>query len=215
MLSLYNDQCVEYNGVCAKYLPMIDNGTSMFTLTHNERSEDDIISFMSTLKQFSELINEQCQDAVLPFLCQYVFPPCNVSGGNKNFISQTQCSNIRDVVCSFEWRVVANIPSASSLLPDCGNFDDNDDDNNDTVLITPKPLQCHYQFKEFCGLCLPLCGKFSHHRVDTKFQQRAAIIFSGITAFIGGILVFIASVYRWKAMYVSIVPTTYIAITSV
>ena len=187
---------MEYNGVCAQYLPKLDNGTSPFTLKHTKVSEDDIINIINILKQFSSLINGQCRDAVLPFLCQYTFPPCNVSGGN-NFISQTQCSIIRDAVCSFEWNVVMNMPAVSSLLPNCENFDDDNDDDkdNDTVLITPKPLQCHYQFKEFCGLCLPLCGKFSAHGFE-----KGIIIFSSITAFFGGILVFIISIYRWKAM---------------
>ena len=209
MLSLYNDQCVEYNGVCTQYLPpRLDNETSLFTLKHHGISDHNITNFMNVIKDISVLINEQCHDAVLPFLCQYVFPPCNVSGGNKNLISQAQCTNIRDVVCSFEWSLaIMNMPAASTLLPTCENFDDNDnydniddDDNNDTVLFTPKPLQCHYQFKEFCGLCLPLCGKFSQYKAQTKLQERAVIIFAGIAAFIGGILVFLVSVYRWKIM---------------
>ena len=103
-----------------------------------------------------------------------------------------------------------NMPTTSaSLLPNCENFNDdgniNDDDNNNsnTSLIIPQSLQCHYQFKEFCGVCLPLCGKFSEYRVETKFQERSILIFTGIAAFIGGILVFIASAYRRKTMYAS------------
>ena len=202
MQSLYNDQCVEYNGVCVRYLQKLDNGTSLFTSMHNKVSEDDITNFINILFSSHKIIEEQCRKAVLPFLCQYAFPPCNVSSGNKNFISQTQCTKIRDDVCSFEWNVVINMPAVSSLLPNCENFDDDndDDEDNDTVLITPKPLQCHYHFKEFCGLCLPLCGKFSQHRVKTKFLEKGVLIFSSITGFIGGIIVFIASGYRWKAM---------------
>ena len=141
--------------------------------------------------------SKECQSAALPFLCQYLFPPCDVDSGNVSFISQTQCINIRKAVCSFEWTVISQTSSAS-LLPNCENFDDdNDDDGDDNNVL--HSLQCQYQFKEFCGLCLPLCGKFSQYRVDTKFQERGIIIFSGVAAFIGGILVFIAS-YKRKAM---------------
>ena len=193
--SLYNDHCMQYSGVCAQYLSHLNNGTTMFTLTLlNGQSEDDINSFIDIIIRFASM---QCRDAVLPFLCQYIFPSCDVNNGNVDFISRTQCINIRDAVCSFEWNFVVNTPSAA-LLPNCENFDDNDNDvDNKTV---PQSLQCHYQFKEFCGLCLPLCGRFSQYRVQAKFQERAIVIFSGIAAFIGGILVFIVSVYRRNAM---------------
>ena len=198
MLSLYNDQCVEYNGVCVQYLPKLDNGTSLFTITLNGTSEDDIINLMSIITKFREFITEQCHDAVLPFLCQYIFPPCNVSSGNKNFISQSQCCNIRNVACPREWNLIMNTRSAPFQLPNCGHFDNNEDDDDNKIM--PKQLQCHYQFTECSGLCLPLCRKFSPNRVDTKVRLRIITFFSGVSGFIGGILVFIATAYRWRAM---------------
>jgi len=191
---------VEYSGVCAEYLPKLNEETLLFTMTLNGTSEADIINFMSTLEQFSGIISKQCHDAVLPFLCQYAFPPCDVSSGNVSFISQTQCSNIHDTVCSVEWNIASrSSPSAASLLPNCENFNDDDEDNTNLPTVS-QSLQCHYQFKEFCGLCLPLCGKFSQYRAETKLQERSILIFAGVAAFIGGILVLIASVYRRKAM---------------
>ena len=180
--------------MCAQYLSQLNNGTSLSSLTLIESSEDDITNFINIITVYA---SEQCRDAALPFLCQYIFPPCDVSDGNVDFIGRTQCINIRDAVCSFEWSIVLNTPLAS-LLPNCEIF--NDDDNDNTSLIVPQSLQCHYQFKEYCGLCLPLCGKFSQHRVQTKLQERSIIIFTGVAGFIGGILVFIASIYRWRAM---------------
>ena len=168
----------------------------MFTLTFNGQSEDDINSFIDIVMQFASM---QCRDTVLPFFCQYIFPPCDVSSGNVDFVSRTQCINIRDAVCSFEWNVVINTPSAA-LLPNCENFDDDDDDDNKTLPIVAQPLQCQYQFKEFCGLCLPLCGEFSQYRVQDKFQEKSVLIVSSIAAIIGGILVFVASIWRRKAM---------------
>ena len=187
---------MQYDGVCAQYLSQLNNGTSLSSLTLIGPSEDDVNDFIGFIKQYA---SQQCQDAALPFLCQYIFPPCDVSDGNVDFIGRTQCINIRDAICSFEWNFVLKTPSAS-LLPNCENFNDDNNDGDNVSLIVPQSLQCQYQFKEYCGLCLPLCGKFSQYRVETKFQERSIIIFSGAAAFIGGILVFIASIYRWRAM---------------
>ena len=187
---------MQYDGVCAQYLSQLNNGTSLSSLTLIGPSEDDVNDFIDIITVYA---SEQCQDAALPFLCQYIFPPCDVSDDNVDFIGRTQCINIRDAICSFEWSVVMATPSAS-LLPNCENFNDDNNDSDNVSLIVPQSLQCHYQFKEYCGLCLPLCGKFSQYRVQTKFQERSIIIFSGVAAFIGGILVFIASIYRWRAM---------------
>ena len=185
-----------YNDICAQYFSQLVDETSLSTLKLNGISDDDINMFICIITQYA---TKPCQDVALPFLCQYIFPPCNVSSGDVNYISQAECINVRDVVCPFEWNVVMSTPSAS-LLPKCENFDDDNDDSQNGSLVVLKSFQCQYQFKEYCGLCLPLCGKFSQYRVQTKFQERSIIIFSGIAAFIGGILVFIASIYRWRAM---------------
>ena len=200
---MYNDNCIEYSGVCTEYLKQLDNGTFLFTLTLNGISEDEVDSFVNIIEEYLAFITKSCREVVLPFLCQYIFPPCDVNSGGVNYISKTQCTSIRDAVCSVEWNLITRtFSSAASLLPNCENFnDDNNDENISTIAqIEPQPLQCHHQFEEFCGLCLPLCGKFSQYRVKTKFQERSIFIFSAISAFIGGIFVFIASFYRQKAM---------------
>ena len=180
--------------MCARYLSQLNNGTSLSSLTLIGPSEDDINNFINIITVYA---SKQCRDAALPFICQYIFPPCNVSDDNVDFIGQTQCINIRDAVCSSEWHfIMTKYTSLASLLPKCENFNDTDN----ISLIAPQSLQCHYQFKEYCGLCLPLCGKFSLYRVQTKFQERSVLIILAIAAVIGGILVFIASIYRWKAM---------------
>ena len=187
---------MEYNDICTQYLSQLVDETSLLTLKLKGVSEDGINVFVDTIKQYA---SKPCQDAALPFLCQYIFPPCNISSGEVNYISQAECINVRDAVCSVEWKFVMNTRLAS-LLPNCKNFNDSDDGSQDNSSVVPQSLQCHYQFKEYCGFCLPLCGKFSQYRVQTKFKQRSMIIFSGVAAFIGGILVFIASICRWKAM---------------
>jgi len=91
--------------------------------------------------------------------------------------------------------------SSSSLLPVCEHFSDVDNITDDnTTQITPQHLQCHYQFKEYCGLCRPLCGEFSQYSAEPKFQERTLVILSGVMAFIGAALVFIAAIIRRKSM---------------
>jgi len=162
-------------------------------------SENDINSFIDNLNRFSGVISEQCFEVVLPFLCQYIHPPCD-GNGSVNLISQEQCSNIRDVVCADEWRLVM-ATSQSSLLPVCEHFSnvDNITDDN-TIQVTPQTLQCHYQFKEYCDLCLPLCGEFSQYRIKTKLGERTVIIVSAVSSFIGGTLVFVAAIIRRKVL---------------
>ena len=186
---------MNYNGVCKQYLSQVhfNNAT---TFMHDEISETDVVNFMNTLKQNQLLFSKQCDltETVLPFLCQYVYPPCNGSGAQ--LISRSQCENIRDVVCNTEWKLAASL---STVLPVCEDFEESDNDlvnqsNNSQDAL--QPLQCHYQFKEFCGLCLPLCGKFSQYKAKTKLQEKSVLIFSGALGFIGGILVFIVAVIR-------------------
>ena len=198
MLSLYNDKCEEYSGICLEHLNKLDSEISVFTQTLKGISENDISTFASYLNYHSDLINKQCRDVMLPFLCQYAFSTCTVNSGNVNFISKTQCTNIRDALCSGEWNHA--MQNFSSLVPNCQDFNDGDSNNYTILPIAPQPLQCHYQFKEFCGLCLPLCGKFSQFKTDVKFRARAFVIFGATAAFIGGILLFIISVYRQKSM---------------
>ena len=197
--SLYGEACTRYSGQCSQHL---ENGsTSPTTLTLNGASEDSIAGFFNILNNArrSGFVSEQCAEVLLPFLCQYLHPPCD-GNGSVNLISREQCSEIRDVVCADEWRLVM-ATSSSSLLPVCEHFSDVDNITDDnTTQITPQPLQCHYQFKEYCGLCLPLCGKFSQYRVKTKFQEKAIFIFGGALAFIGGLLVLTAAIIRWKTL---------------
>ena len=195
--SFYNDQCLEYNGICTEYLSQLNNHGSLFTLIRHGVSEDTITQFILDI---IPLGSQKCRTNILPFLCQYIYPPCDITNNDTvNFISQTECSNIRDTVCSFEWNAVKNVPLARDLLPNCESFD-----GNDTLTIEPQSLQCDHQFKEFCGLCLPLCRKFSQYEDESEFKQNVTIIFAVAAAFIGGLLVFIASIYKWRKMYVSI-----------
>ena len=161
------------------------------TLSNDVVTEQQLSEFFSVLENFSA---KECLAAVMPFLCQYVYPPCD-GNGSVQFITQEQCVNIRDDVCKTEWRI-AMVTEQGNILPVCETFDT----NNDTSLVTTRndtePLICHYQFKEFCGLCLPLCGKFSQYPDQVRSVERAVIIIAAILVLIGGSVVFITAVIK-------------------
>ena len=167
-------------------------------------SEQHLSEFFLFLESFSAIISEECLAAVMPFLCQYVYPPCD-DNDSRQFITQEQCVNIRDKVCEREWRLVMTIEQRK-LLPVCETFIISND--NESIVIknntSTEPLRCHYQFKEFCGLCLPLCGAFSQYPDQIRFVEKAVIILAAVLALIGGFVVFTAAVIRRSEMYVRI-----------
>ena len=179
-----------------------EHSSSLHTQALNGVTEDDVGVLINTVKSYlgTSIISEQCSEVVLPFLCQYLHPPCD-GNGSVNLISREQCSNIRDMVCADEWRLVMVTSSLSSLLPVCEHFSNVDDITDDnTTQIAPQPLQCHYQFKEHCGVCRPLCGKFSQFNSDAKLSQRAVLISAAVIGTIGGFLVFVAAIIRREAL---------------
>jgi len=173
------------------------------TLTTNVNSgitEQQLSVFFSTLKDISALIDEKCLAVVMPFLCQYVYPPCD-GNGTTQFITQEQCVNIRDEVCASEWRFAMATKFGSSL-PVCEMIGINNNlslNTKDLANISGSP-RCHYQFKEFCGICLPLCSTFSQYTDQVRISEDVVIIISGVLAFIGGIIVLIAAAVRRKEM---------------
>ena len=201
-LPLYDDTCSSYNGLCLKILD--ENVISLSTRTLKGISDNDVANFIELLNRYSgtSVVSEQCAEVVLPFLCQYIHPPCD-GNGSVNFISQEQCSNIRDVVCTFEWRLVM-VSASSLLLPVCEHFSHVDNDtltiDDNATQLTMQSLQCHHQFKNYCGLCRPLCGGFSSHSANNNLQEKITTIIASVLALSGGILLFIASIIRRKSM---------------
>ena len=88
-----------------------------------------------------------------------------------------------------------------NLLPVCETL--GTDNESSLVTIIKEPLKCHYQFKEFCGVCLPLCGTFSQYSKQVKFGERAVIILAAVLTLVSGFVILIAAVMRPAEMYVS------------
>ena len=86
-----------------------------------------------------------------------------------------------------------------SLLPVCEVFGNN---NNFSFNMKPNTseLACHYQFEEFCDVCLPLCGTFSQYSDQIKLSESIVILIAAVLAIIGGIIVSFAAMIRRKKM---------------
>ena len=195
MESIYDDECSQYNGICNIHLNEITvNDDTLTTLSSNVITEQQLSEFFSILESVSAVVSEECSAVVKPFLCQYVYPPCD-GNGSVQFITQEQCVNIRDDMCETEWRIAMSTEQGN-LLPVCETFGTDNKSSSITNINDTEPLRCHYQFKEYCGLCLPLCGKFSQYPDQVKFGERAVIILAAILTLIGGFAVVTATVTR-------------------
>ena len=194
--SLYDDECSQYNGICEIHLNgLTTSNNDLITLSNNLITEQQLSELFLFLESLSTFISDECSAVVMPFLCQYVYPPCD-GNGSTQFITQKQCINIRDDVCKTEW-IFAMTTEQGNLLPVCETFGaDNESSVIKNELNISDPLRCHYQFKEFCGLCLPLCGTFSQYPDQVKLGERAVIILAAVLALIGGFIILITAVVK-------------------
>ena len=116
--STYSENCSWYKGVCGPHLNHLKTtNNNLSVVVNNDMTEQQLSAFLASLEEFSSLISKECSVAVIPFLCQYVYPPCD-DNGNAKYITQEQCINIRDEVCISEWRFAA-ASDLGSLLPIC------------------------------------------------------------------------------------------------
>jgi len=134
----------------------------------------------------------------MSFICQYAFPPCD-GDGSPLLITQDQCVNIRDDVCANEWRITATT-DLRSLLPVCEVLGSK---NTSRLMISNKvlkPLKCNFQFKEFCGVCLPICGTFSQYSDETLTFETSLVVASIIVAFLGGAIAITTAIVKHDNM---------------
>jgi len=186
-----NVTCSHYDGICSTYLTSLTD-TDVLTTHHTNDvvTEEKVVELFKLVKSgsFTDFISEKCIDAVLPFVCQYVYPPCDGNGSVLS-ITNEQCLNVRDEVCAQEWRIVMNT-EYRTLLPDCEMKNDS------------KPLKCHHHFKEYCGVCLPVCGKYSPASDVNNEVEKVFLIISNTVGLVGGFIVLAIAIIRRETMLV-------------
>jgi len=101
--------------------------------------------------------------------------------------------------------LITMITDLASLLPDCEGFDKESDVKVDFKLNNvSKPLRCHHQFTEFCGVCLPSCRSFTAFSNHIMMVESVIDIFGGVLAISGEIVFLVAAVVRWKQVQVNL-----------
>ena len=80
------------------------------------RDEEDTASQLLPLLNFLRP-SAACTEAVVPFLCVFLFGLCDSSGVSIQPTS-VQCEQIRDLLCPDQWRKAALVVD----LPDCSSF---------------------------------------------------------------------------------------------
>ena len=196
----YSETCLQYDGICGTHLrQLIDNNSTLATLSNKVTSDENILRLFNLTQVFPDLVSEECSTVLVPWLCQYAYPPCDADG-NPLLITQEQCINIRDDVCANEWRLVM-VTDLASILPDCEGFDKEFDvEVNSSLPNVSKPIRCHNQFTKFCKICVPSCGSFSQYPDHIVVLDSAFEILTGALAISGEIVFIVAAVVRRKQM---------------
>ena len=109
-----------YGGVCQAELENIlfsmncDSGEAPLVQQHNQESTAS--QLIANLRFLTP--SPQCEEAVIPFLCLFLFGLCDGSGVSIQPTSG-QCEELRDDVCSTEWSTAL---AFGVDLPDCEIF---------------------------------------------------------------------------------------------
>ena len=204
---MYGDSCLAYgNGVCDTYL--VSGGLANITTLRSEIvSEQDVATFFLALDTYTNVVTKQCREATKPFICRYVFPPCDNNGGYQS-ITKNECLNLQNVVCASEWIIALSI--APELVPDCKQLNNTSGEDikqsaegfEQLNLNSSSVNYCPKNFGAFCNntKCLPLCSQFSQYNEITTTVRKSIDIFAAILAIIGGMLSIILIVIRRKKM---------------
>lgn len=169
----------------------------MSTLHHKSISEDDVARLVELAISYP-IVSPGCRQIAIPFLCQYVYPPC-VNDTSYKLITAEQCIHVRDRECATEWLLIESI--VPGLLPSCEIFNDDMPDRDNSRFKQNKYNEsfCTDQFITYCNkLCVPSCKRFSQHDKAATSYRKAIDIIAITAALIGGILFTIIVVVRRK-----------------
>ena len=156
---------------------------NLSTLRHSNIPEADVASLIEALKSHP-IVSLECREAAIPFICQYVYPPC-LNDTTYDLITMEQCHNVKYEVCPTEWGIAEGL--FPGVLLDCEIFNDSDsliegvsslqqDRNNE--------ISCTDQFDTNCNneLCVPSCKHFSQYDDVTMSYRNIVDIVTAIIA---------------------------------
>ena len=89
-----------------------------------QTGESDIMRFVNGFSSLSS--DQQCSEAIMPFLCLSVFNLCD-SSSTLYTITRQDCIDLRDGVCTREWSQAIGL-FGPGVLPACEDLPDDNDD---------------------------------------------------------------------------------------
>ena len=172
---------------------------NLSTLRHSTISEANVKELIEELKSHP-IVSPECREAPIPFICQYVYPPC-LNDTSYDLITTEQCNDVKDVMCDTEWSITQSI--FPGLLPDCEIFNDSDtliEGISSRQQNRSNEISCTDQFDTYCNkeLCVPSCKHFSHYDDVTTSYRNVVDIIAAIITLISGTLFIIIAVRRRK-----------------
>lgn len=126
--------------------------------------------------------NPQCNNSATEFFCKAAYRTCNYTDTNLTNLT-FDCVSLQEDVCSDRWR---ELESISPTLTCCNSY------SFDPV--------CPDQFANFCGVCSPLCHKFSQFGEKTTVAIDVLIGITTVISLIFGIIVFVCAYFKRKTM---------------
>ena len=174
---------------------------NLSTLRHSTISEVELATFIKEIKMLPEyIVSPECKEIAIPFMCQYVYPPCLNETG-YHLITIEQCDHVEHDVCTTEWQAAKG--RYPGLIPDCEIFNDSDalvEGISGHQQNRSNEVSCTDQFDAYCNnrLCVPSCKRFSQYDDVTTSYRNAIDIIAAIIGLISGTLFIIIAVRRRK-----------------
>ena len=90
------------------------------SLVDQEAGERDAMNLVNGLSFLNP--SPQCREAIIPFLCLYIFTLCD-SSNNLHTTSREDCLELRDNICAEEWSQAVGF-LGPGVLPLCDDLPD-------------------------------------------------------------------------------------------
>ena len=95
---------------------------SMPRVPHDTNQEEAEVAAKRLLQGLPLLFpSPECEAAIRPFLCLYLFGSCDSVSNQPHQITQKDCETVRDDVCAREWALGERY-LGQGVLPDCSTL---------------------------------------------------------------------------------------------
>ena len=153
--------------------------------------------------------SQGCEEVAMPFLCFYFFGLCD-SSGQVQLPSSEQCEMVSSETCANEIETVTTlfgsflqceslpINPVECTINGSSNIPETIQSNNSNS--SSDKISCQVDFFLDNGTCRPKCGEWGINTKQATAALRAVDITAVIIGIIGGIIVLVLSLLRYKQM---------------